>query len=59
MVVMASASGNSVPAIPRLVHTSEDPVREMNHRFNELGMSSLDPQPHKRPRHRDAGAASQ
>jgi transposase len=43
MVVMASASGNSVPAIARLVATSEDRVREMIHRFNDKGMSSLDP----------------
>ena len=44
MVVMASASGNTVPAIARLVATSEDRVREMIHRFNEKGMASLDPQ---------------
>ena len=44
MVVMASASGNTVPAIAKLVVTSEDRVREMIHRFNEKGMSSLDPQ---------------
>lgn len=44
MVVMASASGNTVPAIARLVATSEDRVREMIHRFNDKGMSSLDPQ---------------
>ena len=44
MVVMASASGNSVPAIANLVQTSEDRVREMIHRFNDKGMSSLDPQ---------------
>jgi transposase len=44
MVVLASASGNSVPAIARLVATSEDRVREMIHRFNDKGMSSLDPQ---------------
>ena len=44
MVVMASASGNTVPAIAKLVATSEDRVREMIHRFNEKGMSSLDPQ---------------
>jgi transposase len=43
MVVMASASGNTVPAIARLVATSEDRVREMIHRFNDKGMSSLDP----------------
>lgn len=44
MVVMASASGNTVPAIAKLVVTSEDRVREMIHRFNEKGMASLDPQ---------------
>lgn len=44
MVVMASASGNTVPAIARLVATSEDRVREMIHRFNAKGMASLDPQ---------------
>ena len=41
---MASASGNTVPVIARLVQTSEDRVREMIHRFDELGMVSLDPQ---------------
>ena len=44
MVVMASANGNTVPVIARLVQTSEDRVREMIHRFDELGMVSLDPQ---------------
>jgi transposase len=44
MVVMASASGNTVPAIANLVQTSEDRVREMIHRFNDKGLSSLDPQ---------------
>jgi transposase len=44
LVVMASASGNTVPAIAVLVATSEDRVREMIHRFNEKGMASLDPQ---------------
>ena len=33
-----------MPVIARLVSTSEDRVREMIHRFNELGMRSLDPQ---------------
>jgi transposase len=33
-----------VPVIARLVSTSEDRVREMIHRFNELGVRSLDPQ---------------
>jgi transposase len=44
VVVHASAGGNTVPAIARLVATSEDRVREMIHRFNEMGMTSLDPQ---------------
>jgi transposase len=43
LVVHASAGGNSVPVIARLVATSEDRVREMIHRFNEMGMKSLDP----------------
>ena len=44
MVVLASAGGNDVAVIARLVQTSPDRVREMIHRFNELGMRSLDPQ---------------
>jgi len=43
MVVLASAGGNTVEAIANLVQTSPDRVREMIHRFNELGMASLDP----------------
>lgn len=43
LVVQASAGGNTVPVIARLVQTSEDRVREMIHRFNERGMASLDP----------------
>jgi len=43
MVVLASAGGNSVQVIANLVQTSPDRVREMIHRFNEMGMSSLDP----------------
>src|SRR5215213_10512578 len=44
MVVLASAGGNDVAVIDRLVQTSPDRVREMIHRFNNLGMRSLDPQ---------------
>lgn len=44
LVVQASAGGNTVPVIARLVSTSEDRVREMIHRFNDEGMRSLDPQ---------------
>ena len=44
VVVHASAGGNTVPVIANLAATSEDRVREMIHRFNDLGMRSLDPQ---------------
>ena len=44
MVVLASVGGNDVASIARLVQTSPDRVREMIHRFNDLGMRSLDPQ---------------
>ena len=44
LVVHASAGGNTVSAIATLAATSEDRVREMIHRFNELGVRSLDPQ---------------
>jgi transposase len=44
VVVHASAGGNTIATIARLVATSEDRVREMIHRFNEMGMASLDPQ---------------
>ena len=43
MVVLASAGGNTVPAIARLVAADEDTVRAVIHRFNELGMRALDP----------------
>ena len=43
MVVLASAGGNTVEAIARLVQTSPDRVREMIHRFDEMGMASLNP----------------
>jgi transposase len=44
LVVQASAGGNRVPVIAKLVSTSEDRVREMIHRFDDEGMRSLDPQ---------------
>jgi transposase len=43
MVVLASAGGNTVEVIARLVQTRPDRVREMIHSFNEMGMRSLDP----------------
>lgn len=44
MVVLASTSGNDVGVIARLVQTSRDRVREVIHRFNDMGMECLDPQ---------------
>ncbi len=44
LVVLASAGGNTVEVIARLVQTSPDRVREMIHRFNDMDMKSLDPQ---------------
>jgi transposase len=43
LVVLASAGGNDVAAIARLVHTSPDRVRQMIHAFNDKGMKALDP----------------
>ncbi|WP_211347052.1 helix-turn-helix domain-containing protein [Saccharothrix australiensis] len=43
MVVLASAGGNTVPAIARLVQADEDTIRQVSHRFNEMGMAGLDP----------------
>ncbi|MCF2534078.1 IS630 family transposase [Yinghuangia soli] len=43
MIVLASAGGNTVPVIARLVQADEDTVRDVVHRFNEIGMASLDP----------------
>jgi transposase len=52
MVVLASAGGNTVPAIARLVQTDEDTIRQVIRRFNEMGMASLDPRSAGgRPRH--------
>ncbi|MFU8850479.1 helix-turn-helix domain-containing protein [Micromonospora sp. SL1-18] len=33
-----------MPAIARLVQADEDTIRQVIHRFNEVGMASLDPQ---------------
>jgi transposase len=44
LIIMASASGNAVQAIAGLVQADEDTVREVIHRFNQLGLRALDPQ---------------
>jgi hypothetical protein len=40
---MASASGTQVPAIARLVAADKDTVREVIHRFNEIGLAAVGP----------------
>jgi uncharacterized membrane protein len=37
MIIMASVSGTTVPAIARLVAAYEDTVRDVVHAFNERG----------------------
>ena len=44
MILLASAGGNRVPVIARLVQADEDTVRDVIHRFNEIGLAALDPQ---------------
>ncbi|MEV6740086.1 IS630 family transposase [Streptomyces sp. NPDC051104] len=44
MRLLASAGGNRVPVIAKLVQADEDTVRDVIHRFNELGLACLDPQ---------------
>lgn len=44
MMLLASAGGNRVPVIAELVQADEDTVREVIHRFNEIGLACLDPQ---------------
>lgn len=43
LVILASAGGNTVPVIAKLVQTSPDRVREVIHNFNEMGLTCLDP----------------
>src|SRR5256885_14455298 len=43
LIIMASASGTPVPAVARLVAAHEDTVRDVIHRFNEVGLRALDP----------------
>ncbi|MFD5627191.1 IS630 family transposase [Streptomyces sp. NPDC127072] len=44
MMLLASAGGNRVPVTAQLVAADEDTVRDVFHRFNEIGMVCLDPQ---------------
>ncbi|MFE9500832.1 helix-turn-helix domain-containing protein [Streptomyces collinus] len=43
-MLLASAGGNRVPVIAQLVQADEDTVRDVIHRFNEIGLACLDPQ---------------
>jgi hypothetical protein len=43
MMLLASAGGSHVPVIAQLVQADEDTVREVIHRFNEIGLACLDP----------------
>lgn len=43
MILLASAGGNTVPAVAALVAADEDTVREVIYRFNEIGSDCLDP----------------
>lgn len=44
MLLLASAGGNRMPVIAQLVQADEDTVRNVIHRFNEIGLAALDPQ---------------
>ncbi|MEU3529897.1 helix-turn-helix domain-containing protein, partial [Streptomyces sp. NPDC038707] len=43
MMLLASAGGNRAPVIAQLVQADEDTVRDVIHRFNEIGLACLDP----------------
>ena len=43
-MILASAGGNTVPVIARLLAADEDTVREVIHRFNQIGLQALDPE---------------
>jgi hypothetical protein len=45
MVVLASAGGNTVPAIARLVQADEDTIRQVSHRFYEWACADPLPAP--------------
>lgn len=44
MTLLASAGGNRAPVIAQLVQADEDTVRDVIHRFNEIGLACVDPQ---------------
>lgn len=38
-MLLASADGNRVPVIAQLVQADEDTVRDVVHRYNEIGLA--------------------
>ncbi|GAB3460890.1 hypothetical protein GCM10027570_46260 [Streptomonospora sediminis] len=51
-MILASSSGNTVPAIANLVAADEETVRDVIHAFNDQGLGCLDPKwAGGRPRH--------
>lgn len=49
MMLLASAGGSTVPVIARLVQADEDSVRDVIHRFNEIGLACPNPRLGGRP----------
>ncbi len=43
MMLLVSVGGNRVPVIAQLVQADQDFVRDVTHRFNEIGLACLDP----------------
>lgn len=43
MMLLASAGGNRVPVTAQLVQADEDTVRDVVHRFNEIGLALSGP----------------
>lgn len=43
IMLLASAGGNRVPVIGQVVQADEDTVRDVIHRFDEVGLACLDP----------------
>ncbi|MFF9733839.1 helix-turn-helix domain-containing protein [Streptomyces albidoflavus] len=42
-MLLALARGSTVPVIARSVQADEDTVRDLIHKFNEIGLACLNP----------------
>lgn len=40
MMLLASSGGSTVPVIARMVQADEDTVRDVIHKFNEIGLAA-------------------